>query len=215
MKINFLLLIVISASNLFKPGTYEHKRNGKTYSLQIKSDSTFIYERPAIFSGKIRESGIWRIRSDSLMLIDSIGTIHSKSSLTASKLPDQDYLSIKVTNEIDEPLKDIGVSLNDDKVLKRTNENGIARFEFSELKKRRINQPDSTIEVVTLRAEKWTQSSAVKNIFCNNVIIVKDFHPITTFELRERRLKIVGDKLIFPNPSGMNEDQTFEFERTR
>ncbi len=209
------ILILLSTAASFEPRIYEHKRNGRNYFLEIRSDSTFLYERPGMLMGNIHESGKWKVKSNSLILIDSIGTLHSKSAVSGNKIIDQNYISIKVMNERGEALKHLEVSLNDDELIKMTDENGTTRFEFSELKKRRYNQPDSTIETITLKADRWNQSLAVKNIFCNDIMVVKDFNPITTFERRERELKIEGNKLIFPNPSGMNKDQIFEFKRKK
>lgn len=208
-------IILLLSNQSFEFGTYVHKRNGKEYTLHINPDSSFRYTRPAMFEGNIVETGRWKVENDALILIDSTGIIYDESVVTNELLEDQNFVMVELKDEENNPLSNIEVALNEDDFYKRTDSNGRVRFEYSDLKKRRINQPDNTIEVIDLKADRWNQSSAVKNIFGNKITVIKDFHPRTEYKSRTRRLAIKKDAIVFPNPSGMNEKQIFEFKRKK
>jgi len=64
------------------------------------------------------------------------------------------------------------------------------------------------IEFKTLRSES---SVAVEDIFNNVITITEDFNPKIYYEPRERNIEIRNGVLFFRNPTGMNEQQEFDF----
>ena len=117
---------------------------------------------------------------------------------------------------------DLEIGVNDNKFYKRTDGKGNIRFEYSEIKKRRTNQPENTVEVIEFKTLRSESSVAVEDVFnnvititedvFNNVItITEDLNPKIYYEPRERNIEIRNGVLFFRNPTGMNEQQEFDF----
>ncbi|GGK82835.1 hypothetical protein GCM10011405_33300 [Rufibacter glacialis] len=167
--------------------------------------------RPAIINGTIKEAGKWRISQNSLILFDSVGFVNSKSKVEGQTVEGQKFVVIKFIDEKGSPLSDLEVGINEDNFYKRTDTQGIVKFEFTELKKRRKNQPKNTVEVIEFKTKRSETTVAVENIFNNKITVIKDYNPKKTYKLRERRVEIRNGDLVFKNPSGMNEQQEFVF----
>ncbi|WP_111672841.1 hypothetical protein [Algoriphagus litoralis] len=223
MKIYLLLIVSLWFINTqFETGEYIHERNGFKYSLILNQDSSFTYSRPAIIFGAVKEkngtideSGKWRINQNNLVLIDSVGFVKSKSNVEGQTVEGQEFVTIKFIDENGSPLSNIEVGINEDKFYKRTDSQGIVRFNFNELKKRRKKQPKNTVEVIEFKTEKSEASVAVKEIFNNQITVIQDFNPSKTYKLRERRIEINNGDLVFRNPTGMNEQQEFVFTKMK
>ncbi|MFA1771908.1 hypothetical protein ACD591_11455 [Rufibacter glacialis] len=212
MKLLLVLLLSFWFNILqFETGEYIHERNGHKYSIVLNQDSSFTYLRPAIINGTIKEAGKWRISQNSLILFDSVGFVNSKSKVEGQTVEGQKFVVIKFIDEKGSPLSDLEVGINEDNFYKRTDTQGIVKFEFTELKKRRKNQPKNTVEVIEFKTKRSETTVAVENIFNNKITVIKDYNPKKTYKLRERRVEIRNGDLVFKNPSGMNEQQEFVF----
>ena len=215
MKFLYVLLLLswIPQSHI-KPGKYVHKSNRFEYSLTLNKDSTFIYAKPAlILKGIIKETGTWEILSNNLILKDSIEKRSSKSKVYGQKDEKKNFVQIKFVDENEKPLADWETSLNDDDFAKKTDKLGQVTFDYSEIKMRRSGQPKNTVEVISFRTKTAEISVAVDSIFNNQITVVHDFYPQTIKQFRQRTIKVSDDVLLFKNPTGMNEEQVFEFRR--
>ncbi len=216
MRLIVIILLSLWVAHFqFDTGEYIHERNGFRYSLTINPDSTFDYFRPAVMNGTIKESGKWRINQDNLILIDSVGVFKTESKVEGQTINEQNFVSIKFIDENKEPLNNLEVGLNEDSFYKRTDSRGMVRFEYSELKKRRRNQPKNTVEVIEFKTKGSETTVAVDDIFSNQITVIEDFNPKTVYQQRERKIEIRNGVLLFRNPTGMNEQQEFEFTKRK
>jgi len=212
--LSILFLLSWIPQSQIKPGKYVHKSNKFEYSLTLNKDSTFIYEKPALFfKGIITEAGTWEILLNDLILKDSIEKSFSKSKVYGQKDEKKNFVEIKFVDENEKPLVNWEASLNDDDLKKKTDNLGLVTFDYSEIKMRRSRQPKNTVEVISFRTKTEEITVAVDSIFNNQITVVHDFNPQTIKQFRQITIKVRDDILLFKNPTGMNEEQKFEFRR--
>lgn len=218
MKLLSLFFLLFWTSQIqFIPGTFVHKGNRAKLTLSLYADSTFIYEKPMVaFKSTMKEKGTWEISQSTLILKDSIKVSHSKSAVKSQKIEKNNFVIIKFMDESQNPLMNWDVSLNDDdNNSKKTDNFGQVIFNYEEIKKRRFNQPERTVEIITLKKSNIERSLVIENIFDNQITIIHDFNPTVSYKNRRRNIEIVNDTLIFKNPFDINPRQEFKFSRQK
>ena len=132
------------------------------------------------------QAGKWRVGQESLFLYDSVGFTELKSKEEGQKIEGQEFVIIKFIDENGTPFTNLEVGINEDSFYKKIDHQGIVKFEFSELKKRKRNQPKNTVEVIEFKTERSKRTLVVPDIFNNQIIIVEDYKPKKVSKLQER-----------------------------
>ena len=210
--LSFLLLLALPYLGL-QPGIYIHETNGFAFTLTLNQDSSFSYLSRSMLNNTLIETGKWRVDDNFITLYDSIGIEISKNKITGKTIEQQNFVHLEFKDEDGNPLQDLYVVLNERTFFKRTDNKGVVDFNYSELKKRRRNQPDNTVELITLRTKEFESTMSVENIFNNTFTVIHDFHPQTYYKPRERKLEIRNGNILFRNPTGRNAQQEWEFRK--
>jgi hypothetical protein len=172
-----LTLILVFFSQIFltfHPDTYECKKKGRVYRLKLNEDSTYYFTHPSIFHNDlVTDTGKWRYINDTLFLIDSITHEYSKTGEKGEYVKGQNFVSIKVVDEQNNPFANIEVGLNYDQKTKKTDSSGIVKFDYSEIKK--VNHPhkDTIITILSIGKDSSGvvkfDDSGLKNMFRNQM----------------------------------------------
>jgi|WetSurMetagenome_2_1015567.scaffolds.fasta_scaffold56972_1 hypothetical protein len=167
-------MFLTQLSFTFQPGVYESKVRGNYYRLKINEDSTYCFTHPSVFHRYLMtDTGKWRYMNDTLLLIDRVTHVYSKTGEKGEYIKGQKYISIIVVDEKNNPFPNIEVGLNYDDRYKRTDSLGYVKFEYCEIKKMKHHQEDTLITLVEIGRDSTGNikydDSGLKNMFRKQV----------------------------------------------
>jgi hypothetical protein len=214
--VRLLILLLISQQLLtIHPGIYECLVNGDYYKLELNEDSTYQYLRqgPSFISqitisgGKNKDSGndnqitqfgIWKYKNDTLILFDSINQVYDKSGVVGVYIDGQNFVSVTVIDEKNNPYSDILVSLNFSKHWEKTDSSGVGKFEYKKIRKIYSDWGDTIsdckVDTIAILSIEPDEKTGLPNFEFHNLQKKKSYEdiPIVKIQIKNGEKSAIG-----------------------